>query len=183
MSDPNRRFQVVEEPVFAPGADYITKTPNGPFIDTGLFVGIGSGRERIYLSKDTIFEMADTLGLFDDVLAHAETRYQAGYNDAVKENLGGDIRDIADRLGAVVPYLAGLAGPDLPVEAPSGEDSGAEGSLLDGPDGDGAPFVVDSVESIAERTARTGGQGDGAGRNERPAELPASAGDESLYRI
>lgn len=60
-------YQRVETPTLAPGDDYVTRSLKGPFIDTGLHIKPGQARHgRVYLSIDTIREMAEILGLFDE---------------------------------------------------------------------------------------------------------------------
>jgi hypothetical protein len=63
----------VEAPQFAPGDDYITRSLKGPFVDTGLQIKPGQARHgRVYLSIDTVREMAEILGLFDKEDTHEE---------------------------------------------------------------------------------------------------------------
>lgn len=62
-------YTKVEVPAFAPGDDYITRSVKGPFVDTGLQIKPGQARHgRVYLSKDTVREMAEVLGLFDGLV-------------------------------------------------------------------------------------------------------------------
>lgn len=60
-------YTLVQSPTLAPGDDYITRSLKGPFIDTGLQIKPGQARHgRVYLSIDTVREMAQILGLFDE---------------------------------------------------------------------------------------------------------------------
>ena len=75
----------------APGVDYVTSSAVGPFIDTGRNIVDQAGRilGRLYLSKDTVAEMAQELGLLS---THADqTSIQAAYAkgklDGLKEEL------------------------------------------------------------------------------------------------
>ena len=62
-------YQKVEIAQIAPGDDYITRSLKGPFVDTGLQIKPGQARHgRVYLSIDTVREMADILGLFDGLV-------------------------------------------------------------------------------------------------------------------
>lgn len=62
-------YTKVAAPALAPGDDYITRSLKGPFIDTGLQIKPGQARHgRVYLSIDTIREMAQILGLFDGLV-------------------------------------------------------------------------------------------------------------------
>jgi hypothetical protein len=57
-----RRWSMVDAPTLQPAVDFVTKSPNGPFLDTGINV-IPEMRGRVYLSVDTIREMAEIAGL------------------------------------------------------------------------------------------------------------------------
>lgn len=62
-------YKMVASPSLAPGDDYITRSLKGPFIDTGLQIKPGQARHgRVYLSIDTVREMAQILGLFDGLV-------------------------------------------------------------------------------------------------------------------
>lgn len=91
----HKRFNVTESPAKSPGCDFITKSPVGPFVDTGYDVQFEEGRRgnRVYLSKDTLRELAEEAGLFEDTNRDKdiEKSYRNGYSDAVKENLSGNI--------------------------------------------------------------------------------------------
>lgn len=116
------RFKVVDAPVLAPAVDYVTGTAVGPFIDTERNVIDQAGRilGRIYLSKDTIREMAHELGLIG---GHAdrsalEAAYHRGKLDGTKEELGGDLYSVSATLGRWLAYVA----------ADEGEGSEREGA-------------------------------------------------------
>lgn len=118
--EPQARFKVVDSPVLQPGEDFFTRSVNGPFIDTVTTIDlhrytlaqVKSGM-RVYVSRDTVKEWAEQLGLFE-VSSSDEYQdgYKEGYEDALKEAIGADIRNIADRLGLVADWLDSLA----PVE-------------------------------------------------------------------
>jgi hypothetical protein len=66
-------YTKVASPALAPGDDYITRSLKGPFIDTGLQIKPGQARHgRVYLSHDTVREMAEILGLFDGLVPAGE---------------------------------------------------------------------------------------------------------------
>ena len=66
-------YTKVAAPALAPGDDYITRSLKGPFIDTGLQIKPGQARHgRVYLSIDTVREMAQILGLFDGLVPEEE---------------------------------------------------------------------------------------------------------------
>lgn len=72
-------YTKVAAPTLAPGDDYITRSLKGPFVDTGLQIKPGQARHgRVYLSIDTVREMAQILGLFDG-LAPVEEDYECAH--------------------------------------------------------------------------------------------------------
>ena len=108
MSD-SGRFTLVDTPALMPGECWITRTPVGPFIDTGTDVPFEK-RGRVYISLDALREMAFEAGLFTGLVPgeNVEKAYANGFADAVKENIGGELagisaalRSAADRVDAV----------------------------------------------------------------------------------
>jgi hypothetical protein len=84
-----QRWKLTDAPILQPAVDFITKTPNGPFIDTGFDVPFEL-RGRVYLSVETIKEMATVAGLLESKNAqeknlHDEANYNRGYEDGLKE--------------------------------------------------------------------------------------------------
>lgn len=118
MSD-NGRFKVVDTPALMPGECWVTRTSVGPFIDTGVDTPFEK-RGRVYLSVETIREMAFEAGLFDGLVpgTEVEKAYANGRADAVKENLGGELDGIAAALrGAADRISAVRVASEAPVEA------------------------------------------------------------------
>lgn len=158
----------------APGVDWVTKSSVGPFIDTGVDLSTGGiiDRGRVYLSKDTIKEMAGQLGLFEELEAKLEDRYDAGYRDGIKETIGGDIsRSVADLVelcGQLTAYVGGdeLGAPERPE---LGAPDVSELELVGGK----------SVDSDSEDA----GEGTKPRRGKRPAGVSAVAGDGTALRI
>ena len=100
-----KRWTLTDAPVLQPAVDFITKTPNGPFIDTGFDVAF-ENRGRIYLSVETIKEMAEVAGLLDSRNAqeknlHDEANYNRGYEAGLKEG-----EELVSKLMAVTSRLA-----------------------------------------------------------------------------
>lgn len=116
MTNPNSRFSRVDTPALAPGCDFITQTPVGPFIDTHFDVPFEK-RGRLYLSSETVREMALELGLFAGMVpaSNVDDAYDRGYAEGVKENFRGNLvrarDDIADALDGVDRVLADSAVP------------------------------------------------------------------------
>lgn len=104
------RFTVTNAPERTPGVDYVTGSGVGPFIDTGRDITDMAGRKigRLYLSKDSVAEMARELGLIG---GHADTTavdaaYNKGKLDALQEELGGDLYSVADTLRRWLEHVA-----------------------------------------------------------------------------
>lgn len=141
MSEQQGRYILVnsipadEEPYVTKANDFITGSTNGPFIDTGRRVQFMEGKTqvKVYLSVESIREMALTAGLFN-ALPDEETQdtynYNEGYRDALKEGLSDDLHSVFDRLGFVADRLGTLELGVIPkpkrkraarVEASSGD--------------------------------------------------------------
>lgn len=95
------RFELVAAPALQPAEDAITRSTVGPFVDTGAWTIPGPQKRRIYLSVDTIRELAITAGIVapegagEAQIAHA---YATGALDTIKEALGGDLVRVLVRL-------------------------------------------------------------------------------------
>lgn len=115
------RFAVVEGPELQPAVDYVTNSAVGPFIDTGKDIIGAGGRNlgRLYLSKDTVEEMARELGILGTTVTHAlvDDAYHRGKLDALKEELGGDLYSVSASLARWLDHIR----PDL--DASPGEAS------------------------------------------------------------
>lgn len=116
-----RRWALVDAPALMPGVDFVTRSPNGPFIDTGISVSI-ENRGRVYLSVQTIKEMAEIAGLLDTKNAqerslHDMEKYNEGFKAGLQEGT-----DLNDRLGNIISHIAAGAA----VSRPSVDDVAAE---------------------------------------------------------
>lgn len=103
------RHSVVEAPDLQPAYDYVSGNAVGPFIDTGKDI-IGPGGRvmgRLYLSKDTVEEYARDLGLLGDRVTQGllDEAYHRGKLDALKEELGGDVRHITSVLSRWIDHV------------------------------------------------------------------------------
>lgn len=107
------RFTVVDAPALQPAVDYITSSAVGPFIDTGRDIDF-QGRKigRIYLSADTVREMASELGIISGGAAEEalQNAYITGKLDGLRETIGGDLYRVVDTLdrwlAVLRPHLA-----------------------------------------------------------------------------
>lgn len=126
-----RRWALVDAPTQMPGVDWITKSPNGPFIDTGIKV-IPEMRGHVYLSVETIKEMAEIAGLLENKNAQElslhdleiENRgYERGLRDS--EELVGKLTSIISRMPVASsdPVIHDVEA-DADIEAITGDESG-----------------------------------------------------------
>jgi hypothetical protein len=153
VKNPGSRFQVVDIAALNPGECLVTKTPNGPFIDTGVDL---SGpdrpifRGRVYLSVEAVREMAEQAGLFDpyeDRINHLGEVYMLARDEAQRE---GYAAGYAEKIDATADALVDrmrtrVAGdraqrasePQPAADAPRAEpaaESGAEAAVVEGRD-------------------------------------------------
>lgn len=117
------RFEIVDHPTLQPAVDYVTSSGVGPFIDTGRDIKFGERNlGRIYLSKDTVAEMAREFGIAGNSLATEEAlanAYITGKLDGLKETFGGDVVRVVDVLERWLAHLR----PDLASPAAAASDS------------------------------------------------------------
>lgn len=93
-------FKVVTNPEKAPAVDFITRSGEGPFVDTGVDIllrsqpGMPVQTERVYLAKNTVIQLAQLLGISGSTAQHDPARDHSliaqGKIEAVKEHLDGD---------------------------------------------------------------------------------------------
>lgn len=130
-----KRWSITDAPTLQPAVDFITKTPNGPFIDTGMNVTFEQ-RGRVYLSVETIKEMAEVAGLLENKNAqeknlHDEANYNRGYEAGLKEgaDLLAKLSAVTGRL-STTDYSAVLH--DVETIESAGGQSGSESGISDG---------------------------------------------------
>lgn len=106
-------FKLVTHPEFQPAVDFITRSSEGPFIDTGVFInhraqpGMPIVQERVYLSVATIKQLATLVGANAETTEiNAEKLRAEGKLEYMMEDLGGTARSLA----SVLTRLADAAG-------------------------------------------------------------------------
>lgn len=173
------RYFLTDAPALDPGVCWITKTSKGPFIDTGVDLSRNViDRGRIYLSVDTIREMAQLAGLFDEgepvsVELKKKQWYDQGYNDAIKELQSDAVNNFVER---VLSSNASSYGAAIPEPSTSGgETAGQAIGIAEESTGD--TLQVDKDSDGTERKSA------GIGRFKRPTRVPASSSDESDFRL
>jgi hypothetical protein len=162
------RFSVTETPILGPGHCWISKTVDGPFIDTGVDVGrMHIERGRIYISVEILREMARVAGILDEgksasVELKEKEWYDKGYSDALKENYGDVLNRLADRVGpSVLDALSASA-----EATPESVEGTSVGTL-----------EADETAGDSERKIAS------TGSRKRPARISTDSGDESSYRL
>jgi hypothetical protein len=101
-------------PTLQPAVDYLTRSSVGPFIDTGRDAPAASGRgkDRIYISLDTLTHMADVAGVINKPSQDAlDEAYRRGVLDGIKHDLGGDLSRIIDVLERWLPVARAVDAP------------------------------------------------------------------------
>ena len=162
------RFSITEAPTLEPAVCWITRSGQGPFIDTGVDVGrMHIERGRIYLSFDALREMARVAGILDEgksasVELKEKEWFDKGYSEALKENYGDLLTRLADRVGPSILDAVGTAG-----ESEEEDNSGLAESTLDA--------TVDA--GVVERKVAS------TRSRKRPSSVSANTGDESAYRL
>ena len=103
---------LVTHPDRQPAVDFITRSSEGPFVDTGLDItlrsqpGLPVVTERLYISVPVIRQLAQIAGLSfgedtaeREVAVEYEARLKAqGKLEGLREGLGDDIMDVARAL-------------------------------------------------------------------------------------
>lgn len=130
-----RRWALVDAPTQMPAVDWITKSPNGPFIDTGIKV-VPEMRGHVYLSVETIKEMAEIAGLLESKNAKESNLYDLeiynrGYKDGLNEGveLLGKLTTVANRLSpAFSDAIATSVEAAIELTSNAGDESGVSDS-------------------------------------------------------
>ncbi len=169
MSDTTvSRYKVVDVPVLAPGKCWVSKTTEGPFIDTGIDIGrMNIERGRLYLSVETIREMARTAGVLGEgpsvnAQLYAQEQFDKGYAEALKENYGDLIRNLSERVAAGFLDPVGAAGTgeaEISSAAPVAEHGDDE-----------------NAGGVERQVANTGSR-------KRPSSVSTNTGDDAAFRL
>lgn len=126
-----RRWAMIDAPTLQPAVDFVTKSPNGPFLDTGINL-TPEMRGRVYLSVETIKEMAEIAGLLENKTAQEKSLYDLEvYNRGYKDGL----RDGEELIGKLTTTIGRLSATDYSdvlvdvetvadIEAKSADESG-----------------------------------------------------------
>ncbi len=173
-----RRWAVVDAPTLQPAVDFITKSPNGPFIDTGLNVTFEM-RGRVYLSLETIKEMAEIAGLLDNKNAQelslheleiANEAYARGLRD--NEELVGKLSSIISRMSSA---NVAVDGTDVETDEDSEGIAGVESGKSDGDSSD--------VQGTPARKRKSGGKTVATAGVEGPDDIPSVSDDDAIFKL
>lgn len=173
--DPSGRYHVMQTAVAAPGVDWVTRSPDGPFIDTGVDIAFAE-HGRLYLSIETVRQLADVAGLFDNLniagTDEIEAAREEGYGRALKEGLVEHLGDYISDLGGILAAATGDSDSVVelvakePVEPASTGDETPAGEQQPEPE----PAIVAS------------GQTKRAGRKPRSVSVPSDSGDDNPFQ-
>ena len=173
------RFTVVTAPAQQPGHCWITHTSVGPFVDTGVDVSVGKiDRGRMYISIDTLREMARVAGLFDEeppvsVELRKKEWFDKGYQQAMEEVSNDAVSRFIEHASR---NIVGVTGNTAMVESASNFASA----------GAAVPSVEDSTAGTSEGVEDDGGlelEGASVGSVERPVGVPTNSSNDDEYRL
>lgn len=112
MSNSRGDFKLVKSPDRQPAVDFITRSAEGPFVDTGVDIRLRSQPgmpvvvERLYLSVSTVRFLAEVAGLSfgeseqdrEGVASYEARLIAQGKLDGLKEGIGDDLANVARTL-------------------------------------------------------------------------------------
>jgi hypothetical protein len=108
-------FHLTNAPTLQPAVDYLTRSSVGPFIDTGRDAPAvsGRGKDRIYISLDTLRHMADVAGILDTPSNTAlDEAYRRGVVDGIRAELGVDLARVVGVLDRWLPLIRDVDVPE-----------------------------------------------------------------------
>jgi hypothetical protein len=173
------RFTVVQAPPQQPGHCWITHTSIGPFVDTGVDVSVGKiDRGRMYISIDTLREMAQVAGLFDEetpvsVELRKKEWFDKGYQQAMEEISNDAVSRFIEHASR---NLVGVTGNTAMVE-PANSFASA---------GAAVPNLEDATAGTPEGVEDDGGselEGASVGSVKRSSSVSTNSSDDSRYRL
>lgn len=116
-------FKLVTHPEHQPAVDFLTRSGEGPFVDTGLDVfvrtmpGTAPVKERVYLSVPTINQLARLVGVVQtpaEAALHEKKLIAQGKVESLKEgtrerlvSLASDLHRLLDDAGVRADAVAG----------------------------------------------------------------------------
>ena len=173
-----QRWSMTDAPALQPAVDFITKSPVGPFIDTGLNVTFEM-RGRVYLSVETIKEMAQIAGLLENKNAQEKSLYEAGiYNRGYKDGL----YEGKELLGKLTTAVERMSAPDYSAVIRDVEvDEDREGDA-DNESGEPAGDSSD-VQGTSARKRKSGGKTVAAPSVEGPNDVSSVSGNDDLFKL
>lgn len=185
MDDPNGRYHVVPVATLAPGVDWVTRSPEGPFIDTGVEVAFAE-HGRLYLSVETVRQLADVAGLLDGLVIDGmeiEAAREEGYERALKESIVEHLGSYISELGGILAAASGDSDPagELALEEPVEEPPVGEPA----PAGQSAPEPAPADQqppADPEPAPVPVGQAKRAPRKPRAVSVPSDSGDDNPFQ-
>jgi hypothetical protein len=173
-----QRWVLTNAPTLQPAVDFITKSPVGPFIDTGFNVPFEL-RGRVYLSVETIREMAQVAGLLESYNAQEKNLHDMGYYNKGYE---AGLKEGAELLGKLTATLSRLSPTDysavirdVEIDADDKELSGDESGISDSDS--------DDVQGSPVGKRKSGGKTGPTGGSKRSDDVPSISDDNDSFRI
>lgn len=173
-----RRWAVVDAPALQPAVDFITKSPNGPFIDTGLNVTFEM-RGRVYLSVETIREMAEIAGLLK-----SNDAIEKVLHDSAVENRGYErgLKESEELIGKLTAVVSRLSAPDygsvlhnVEIVEDNEADAGDESGKSDSNSG--------NIQGTSTRKRKSGGKAVATAGVEGLDDIPSVSDDDAIFKL
>jgi hypothetical protein len=154
---------MTDAPTLSPAVDYFTRTPNGPFLDTGIEVNFGM-KGHVYIAVSTLREMAEIAGLIGEQKdPEAMNLHEiAIYNRGLKDGLARG-EELREHLSGILAHLGPVDSGDDPADPPA--PAGSDVPVADAPTGEGDAAgtpVGDPPKRGARGKARDAGGREGA---------------------
>lgn len=137
--------RIVEVPELEPGCCMLSRTSEGPFIDTGVDIEDLDPLGRIYLAESTISNIAQTLGFAPPVAAQRQRDRITELETQLAEALATVEGLIAANAALTA---AGYTAPEAPLVVPAGSEQDV--LLWVGEPGDDLPAVLTRAEAARD---------------------------------
>ena len=173
-----RRWQMTDAPTLLPAVDFVTRSPNGPFLDTGINLTV-EHKGRVYLSVETLREMAEIAGILDTRTAQEKSLYDiAIYNKGFEDGLKGG-SDLIGKLDSVLSAIHSGSG-DVLISGASVVEAGKDSSNSESGESDSNS---DDVPEIAARSRKPRGKTSATVSVGGPDDIPSLSDDNEPFEL
>jgi hypothetical protein len=111
--------RIVDHPELPPGCCFLSRTSDGPFVDTGLDVDDLDPIGRIYLAESTIADLAQHLG-FAPPVASARARDRIDELEKLLDEAESAVKALTDVNASLTAAGYVPRAPDRPLVVPAG---------------------------------------------------------------